>query len=70
MRGGKVAIMNTGYAEGENRISKAIDDALNSPLLNTNDVHGASKVLLSPYCSTQTRLKWRRFLKSTILWRK
>ncbi len=57
MRGGKVAIMNTGYAEGENRISKAIDDALNSPLLNTNDVHGASKVLLSLYCSTQNQIK-------------
>lgn len=57
MRGGKVAIMNTGFAEGENRISNAIKDALTSPLLNTNDVNGASKVLLSLYCSKQNQIK-------------
>ncbi|MHB9054678.1 MAG: cell division protein FtsZ [Paludibacteraceae bacterium] len=57
MRNGKVAIMNTGYASGENRITKAIEDALNSPLLNTNDVNGASKVLLSLYCSHENEIK-------------
>lgn len=57
MKDGKVAIMNTGYASGENRITKAIEDALNSPLLNTNDVNGASKVLLSLYCSTTNQIK-------------
>ena len=49
---GNVAIMNTGYASGERRITNAIKDALNSPLLNTNDVSGASKVLLNLYCSS------------------
>jgi len=49
---GNVAIMNTGYASGEKRITKAIQNALNSPLLNTNDVSGASKVLLNLYCSS------------------
>lgn len=57
MKDGKVAIMNTGYASGDERISKAIEDALNSPLLNTNDVSGASKVLLSLYCSTTNQIK-------------
>ena len=57
MRDGKVAIMNTGYASGENRITKAIEDALNSPLLNTNDVNGAGKVLLSLYCSKSNEIK-------------
>ncbi len=57
MRNGKVAIMNTGYASGENRITKAIEDSLNSPLLNTNDVNGASKVLLSLYCSKSNQIK-------------
>jgi len=57
MKDGNVAIMNTGFASGENRISKAIEDALNSPLLNTNDVNGASKVLLSLYCSTTNQIK-------------
>jgi len=57
MKDGNVAIMNTGYASGENRITKAIENALNSPLLNTNDVSGASKVLLSLYCSTTDQIK-------------
>lgn len=57
MRDGKVAIMNTGFASGENRITKAIEDALNSPLLNTNDVNGAGKVLLSLYCSKSNQIK-------------
>ncbi|MBP1663386.1 MAG: cell division protein FtsZ [Bacteroidetes bacterium] len=57
MRDGKVAIMNTGYASGENRITKAIEDALTSPLLNTNDVKGARKVLLSLYCSKTNEIK-------------
>ncbi|HET7733429.1 MAG TPA: cell division protein FtsZ, partial [Paludibacter sp.] len=31
--------------------------ALNSPLLNTNDVSGASKILLSLYCSTTDQIR-------------
>jgi len=57
MKDGNVAIMNTGYASGEGRITKAIADALNSPLLNTNDVSGASKILLSLYCSTTDQIR-------------
>jgi len=57
MKDGKVAIMNTGYAEGENRLTMAIQDALNSPLLNTSDVSGARKVLLSLYCSHENQIK-------------
>ncbi len=57
MKDGKVAIMNTGFASGEHRITRAIEDALNSPLLNTNDVRGAGKMLLQLYCSTQNEIK-------------
>lgn len=57
MKDGNVAIMNTGFASGENRITKAIENALNSPLLNTNDVSGASKILLSLYCSNQNQIR-------------
>ena len=57
MKAGNVAIMNTGFASGENRITKAIENALNSPLLYTTDVRGASKVLLSLYCSTTNQIK-------------
>ena len=57
MKDGKVAIMNTGFASGEHRITRAIQDAMNSPLLNTNDVHGAKKMLLQLYCSSQKQIK-------------
>lgn len=57
MKDGNIAIMNTGYASGDNRITKAIDNALTSPLLNTTDVRGASKVLLSLYCSNSHQIK-------------
>lgn len=53
LRNGGVAIMNVGQAKGENRITKAIDDALQSPLVNTSDVHGAKRILLQFYCSTE-----------------
>lgn len=47
LKDGGVAIMSTGYGEGENRVSKAIESALNSPLLNNNDIFNSKKVLLS-----------------------
>ncbi|MBR1878811.1 MAG: cell division protein FtsZ [Paludibacteraceae bacterium] len=53
LKKGGVAIMNIGRASGENRITNAINDALNSPLVNTNDVHGAERILLQFYCSTE-----------------
>ena len=43
--------MSTGYGEGEGRVKKAIDDALNSPLLNDRDIFNAKKILLSINCS-------------------
>jgi len=47
LKDGGVAIMSTGYGEGEGRVRKAIEDALNSPLLNDNDVFNSKKILLS-----------------------
>lgn len=47
LRNGGVAVMSTGYAEGENRVTRAIKDALNSPLLNNNDVFDASHILIA-----------------------
>ena len=47
LKDGGVAIMSTGYGEGEGRVKKAIKDALNSPLLNDNDVFNSKKILLS-----------------------
>lgn len=47
LKDGGVAIMSTGYGEGDGRVKKAIEDALNSPLLNDNDVFNSKKILLS-----------------------
>jgi len=47
LQNGGVAIMSSGVAKGENRVSKAIENALNSPLLNNNDVFKAQKILLN-----------------------
>ncbi len=47
LKDGGVAIMSTGYGEGEGRVSKAIKNALHSPLLNNNDIFSSKKVLLS-----------------------
>ncbi len=52
LKDGGVAIMSTGYGEGDGRVKKAIEDALNSPLLNDNDVFNSKKILLSiSFCS-------------------
>ena len=53
LKNGGVAIMNVGQAGGEMRITRAINNALQSPLVNTNDVHGAKRILLQFYCSTE-----------------
>ena len=47
LKDGGVAIMSTGYGEGDNRVTNAINDALHSPLLNNNDIFNSKKVLLS-----------------------
>lgn len=53
LKNGDVAIMNEGRASGDNRITAAIEEALNSPLINNRDVHGASRVLMNFYCSKE-----------------
>jgi len=55
LKDGGVAIMSTGYGEGEGRVKKAIDDALNSPLLNDNDVFNSKKILLSIAFSSEKK---------------
>jgi cell division protein FtsZ len=47
LKDGGVAIMSTGFGEGDGRVKKAIKDALNSPLLNDNNVFNSKKILLS-----------------------
>ena len=47
LKDGGVAIMSTGYGEGDNRVSKAIKDAQYSPLLNSNDIFNSQKILFN-----------------------
>ena len=47
LKDGGVAIMSSGLGNGDNRVSQAINNALNSPLLNNNDVFKAKKILLN-----------------------
>ena len=47
LKDGGVAIMSTGFGEGEGRVRQAIESALHSPLLNNNDIFNSKKVLLS-----------------------
>lgn len=57
MKDGGVAIMSSGYGEGEGRVRKAIVDALESPLLNNNDVSKAKKILFNVSFSEECELK-------------
>ncbi|HFA51373.1 MAG TPA: cell division protein FtsZ [Bacteroidetes bacterium] len=47
MRGSGVAIMGTATADGENRAKRAVDEALNSPLLEDNNIKGAQHILVN-----------------------
>lgn len=45
LRNGGVALISTGSAEGENRVTKAIEEAITSPLLQDNDIKNAQHLL-------------------------
>ncbi|MDI9319532.1 MAG: cell division protein FtsZ [Phycisphaerales bacterium] len=47
MKNGGVAILGSATANGENRAHIAVEQALNSPLLNDNDISGAKWILLN-----------------------
>ena len=47
MADSKIFIMGTGYASGENRAMTAVERALESPLLDSNDIFGTKSILLN-----------------------
>lgn len=53
LRKGGAAIISTGYGEGEDRVTKAIKDALYSPLLRNRDIMGAKRLLFNLYFSRE-----------------
>ncbi|MBR5203788.1 MAG: cell division protein FtsZ [Bacteroidaceae bacterium] len=56
LKDGGVAIMSTGFGEGENRVTTAINEAQHSPLLNNNDIFRSQKVLLNITYSSKHEL--------------
>jgi cell division protein FtsZ len=51
------AVMGTAEAEGEKRVEEAIKLALSSPLLESNDISGAQRVLVSIAYSPEHKIK-------------
>ena len=46
MRNSGKAIMGSGYAEGEDRAIRAVEEAVHSPLLDDSDIKGAKNILI------------------------
>jgi len=56
LRNGGVALMSNGYGEGEGRFHVAAEEALNSPLLNNNNVFKAKRILFNISYSEDAKL--------------
>jgi cell division protein FtsZ len=54
-----IAVISYGIAEGEHRVSKAIESAIHSPLLNNSNVYQAKRILFVIYCSTTNPVRGR-----------
>ncbi len=50
LQNGGAALISTGYGEGEQRVTKAIQNALESPLLKNKDIYGSKHLLFNIYC--------------------
>ncbi|MBR4722055.1 MAG: cell division protein FtsZ [Muribaculaceae bacterium] len=53
LKEGGAAIISNGYGEGPNRVEKAIEDALHSPLLKECDVYSSKRLLFNLYFSSK-----------------
>ncbi len=54
LKDGGVAVMSSGYGEGEHRITKAIEDAIRSPLLAADNLYNAKRILMNLYLSSKS----------------
>lgn len=59
LRDGGTAIIAVGYGEGEHRVTKAIQDALHSPLLRHTDVLSSKRILFNLYYSRTANVKFK-----------
>ncbi len=62
LKDGGVAIMSTGFGEGEHRVENAIKNALDSPLLNDNDIYNSQKILFNISFSEKTDGEYKGML--------
>ena len=57
MKGAGPAVMGSSKTIGDNRARRAAEEALNSPLLNQQDIYGAEKILLSIISGEEAELQ-------------
>ncbi|MBD5259109.1 MAG: cell division protein FtsZ [Barnesiella sp.] len=54
LRNGGAAVISIGYGEGDHRVTNAINDALNSPLLKDRDIFGSQRLLFNIYFNPES----------------
>lgn len=59
------AVMGSAETSGENRALRAAEEAINSPLLNNQNIKGAEKILLSIISGEQAELKMDELMEIT-----
>ena len=63
MKDSGVALVSYGFGKGENRLNDAINDALDSPLLNNNEISTAKRILLYISFRSDSRFKVEELTK-------
>jgi len=64
MKDGGVALVSYGFGQGENRLDNAIKEALDSPLLNNNDIYNAKRILFYLSFKRKRKIKVEELEKS------
>ena len=64
MKDSGVALVSYGFGKGENRLENAIQEALNSPLLNNNDIYNAKRILCYVTYKKKTGFKTEEYQKT------
>lgn len=59
LRDGGAAIISTGFGDGDRRVTNAIQDALNSPLLKNRNIMGSKRLLFNLYFSRDAERKFQ-----------
>lgn len=65
MKDAGAAVMGSASTEGEGRALRAAEMAISSPLLNSKDIHGAQKILLSIVSGEEAELQMDELMEIT-----